>query len=73
MEVLHQRCAGLDVHKATVVSCLRVQEGGRVRREVAAGGRPRRNSWHSVTGCGKRAAPTSRWKRTGFTLRGAAH
>src|SRR6516162_1472751 len=34
MEVLHQRCAGLDVHKATVVSCLRVQEGGRVRREV---------------------------------------
>jgi transposase len=34
MEVLHQRCAGLDVHKATVVSCLRVQEDGRVRREV---------------------------------------
>src|SRR6266568_9316121 len=34
MEVLHQRCAGLDVHKTTVVSCLRVQEGGRVRREV---------------------------------------
>src|SRR6267378_3598154 len=34
MEVLHQRCAGLDVHKATVVGCLRVQERGRVRREV---------------------------------------
>src|SRR5215472_11063099 len=34
MEVLHQRCAGLDVHKATVVVCLRVQERGQARREV---------------------------------------
>lgn len=34
MEVLHQCCAGLDVHKTTVVGCLRVQERGRVRREV---------------------------------------
>src|SRR5713101_2839250 len=34
MEVLHQRCAGLDVHKATVVGCLRVQEHGRLRHEV---------------------------------------
>src|SRR5216684_911802 len=34
MEVLHQRCAGLDVHKATVMGCLRVQEHGRVRHEV---------------------------------------
>jgi transposase len=33
MEVLHERCAGLDVHKNTVVACLRVTEGGRVRRE----------------------------------------
>ncbi len=33
MEVLHERCAGLDVHKNTVVACLRVTEGGKVRRE----------------------------------------
>jgi transposase len=33
MEVLHERCAGLDVHKNTVVACLRVTEGGQVRRE----------------------------------------
>jgi transposase len=33
MEVLHERCAGLDVHKNTVVACLRVAEGGTVRRE----------------------------------------
>lgn len=34
MEVLHERCAGLDVHKATVVACLRVQERARARHEV---------------------------------------
>lgn len=34
MEVIWQRCAGLDVHKATVVACLRVQQGGQVRHEV---------------------------------------
>lgn len=34
MEVVHQRCAGLDVHKDTVVACARVVEGGKTRREV---------------------------------------
>jgi transposase len=34
MEVIHERCAGLDVHKGTVVGCLRVRERGQVRREV---------------------------------------
>jgi transposase len=34
MEVVHPRCAGLDVHKETVVACRRVAEGGQVRREV---------------------------------------
>jgi len=34
MEVLHRRCAGLDVHKTTVVACVRVAEGKKVRREV---------------------------------------
>ena len=34
MEVLHERCAGLDVHKDTVVGCVRISEGGRVGREV---------------------------------------
>ncbi len=33
MQVLYERCAGLDVHKNTVVACLRVVEGGQVRRE----------------------------------------
>src|SRR3954465_6737593 len=34
MEVLHPRCAGLDVHKDSVVACVRLAEGGRVERPV---------------------------------------
>jgi len=34
MEVLHPRCAGLDVHKDMVVACVRLLVDGRPRREV---------------------------------------
>jgi len=34
MEVLHPRCAGLDVHKETVVACVRIASGGEVSRAV---------------------------------------
>jgi len=34
MDLLHRRCAGLDVHKETVVACVRVGEGKQVRHEV---------------------------------------
>lgn len=34
MEVLHPICAGLDVHKETVVACVRRMTGGRVKTEV---------------------------------------
>ena len=34
MKTLHQRCAGLDVHKQDVVACLRLVTQGRVHREV---------------------------------------
>ena len=34
MEVLHTRCAGLDVHKDTVVAAIRLAEGGAVQSEV---------------------------------------
>jgi transposase len=34
MEVLHARCAGLDVHKDSVVAAIRVAEGGAARTEV---------------------------------------
>ena len=34
MKTLHKRCAGLDVHKAEVVACLRIISKRRVEREV---------------------------------------
>src|SRR5437762_152981 len=34
MELLHRRCCGLDVHKATVVACLRLVSDGKVTPEV---------------------------------------
>jgi transposase len=33
MDIMHERCAGLDVHKATVVACVRLMIGGQVNRE----------------------------------------
>ena len=33
MEVMRQRCAGLDVHKAMVVACIRITAGGEITRE----------------------------------------
>src|SRR5215468_5263794 len=34
MEVLHPRCCGLDVHKATVVACLRLAIDGKAIKET---------------------------------------
>lgn len=34
MEVIHPRCAGLDVHKDTVVVCIRIAAGDDVQQEV---------------------------------------
>ena len=34
MELVHPRCAGLDVHKQTVVACVRLASEGRVVTEV---------------------------------------
>jgi transposase len=33
MEMMHERVAGLDVHKATIVACVRLGVGGKVTRE----------------------------------------
>jgi transposase len=33
MEEMHERVAGLDVHKAMIVACMRLMEGGKVSRE----------------------------------------
>jgi transposase len=33
MEVMHERVAGLDVHKAMIVACVRIMSAGKIRRE----------------------------------------
>ncbi len=38
MEVLHPKCAGLDVHKDTVVACARTASGAEVKQDVATFG-----------------------------------
>jgi transposase len=34
MEVLYPRCVGLDVHKDSVVACMRIQDGSNARHDV---------------------------------------
>lgn len=34
MEEKHARCAGLDVHRKLIVACVRLAEGGKVKRDV---------------------------------------
>jgi len=34
MEVLYPRCAGLDVHQASVVACIRIAKGARASHEI---------------------------------------
>jgi hypothetical protein len=55
MEVLHPRCAGLDVHKDTVVACARIPTGADVNQEVRTFGTRTKDLWSSVT----TVAPTS--------------
>jgi transposase len=56
MDVVHARCAGLDVHKKTVVACVRVAEGPTVRHEVRTFGTTTRSlgalaDWLRGAGC----------------------
>lgn len=34
MEVVYKRCAGLDIHKETVVVCIEIREGGKLQKET---------------------------------------
>jgi transposase len=56
MEVLYPRCAGLDVHKATVVAGVRLVADGKVAREVRTFGTTTAGllelaAWLSESGC----------------------
>ena len=56
MDILYERCAGLDVHKDSVVAAVRVVGGGKVEREVRTFGTTTREllrlgDWLEEHGC----------------------
>lgn len=56
MEVLYARCCGIDVHKESLVACLRQQDGRRKHAEVQSFGTTtaeilRLHAWLSAAGC----------------------
>lgn len=56
MEVIHPRCAGLDVHQQTVVACARVVADGRITHELRTFGTSTREllaltDWLAERGC----------------------
>ena len=56
MEALHSHCAGLDVHKGSVVACIRHMVDGAVKREVRSFKTTTKDlmalsEWLSVEGC----------------------
>jgi len=56
MELLHRRCCGLDVHKETVVACLRLVSDGKVTTEVrtfqtTTADLLRLSEWLATNGC----------------------
>ena len=68
MEVVFPRCAGLDVHKATVVACLVVTGAdGRRTKETPTFATTTDALVALGTGCGRLAAGRSRWSRPGCT------
>jgi transposase len=56
MEVIHERVAGLDVHKATVVACVRLVASSKIKREcrtfdTSTSGLKALLGWLSESGC----------------------
>jgi transposase len=68
MEVMHMRCAGLDVHKDTVVACARLVIDGKVQQEVRTFGTTTKDllalaDWLHERGCTHGAMSTGvYWK-----------
>jgi transposase len=78
MEVLHPRCAGLDVHKDSVVACARIVADGCVEQEVVTFGTTTTEllalpDWLTARGCtqvGMEATGVD-WKPVWHVLEGA--
>ncbi len=63
MEVLYAHCAGLDVHKDTVVACVRHMHEATVKREVRTFKTMTRDLSPCRNGWPRKDARTSRWRR----------
>ena len=56
MDVIHDRVAGLDVHKETIVACVRIMVSGKTTREcrtfdTTTAGLEALLSWMEESGC----------------------
>jgi transposase len=78
MEVLHSHCAGLDVHKDTVVACVRIHEGAAAQHSVETFGTTTKDllalhDWLSEHGCTHVAMETTGvyWKPVWHVLEGS--
>ena len=78
MEVLYPRCAGLDVHKDSVVACARLAAGPRVEQQVdsfgtTTGELERLRAWLSARGVTHVAMEATGvyWKPVWHVLEGA--
>src|ERR1700751_584818 len=67
MKALHKRCAGLDVHKAEVVACLRVVTNREVGPEVRRFPTTTQGLLALTEWLGVREARMWRWKRPACT------
>jgi len=65
MQIVDQKCCGLDVHQAKVVACLLVSEANsKPRKVIRQFGTSRATLRSSRAGCLARSAHTLRWKGT---------
>ena len=80
MEVLYPRCAGLDVHKDSVVACIRIASGGEVVTEVqtfntTTASLVSLSEWLASNGCTHVAMEATGvyWKPSGAFVRQRVH
>jgi transposase len=73
MEVLHRKCAGLDVHKDSVVACVRSMTGHKVTREVETFGKTTRELLRLTEWLEKHEVPLAVMEATGVYWRPVWH
>ncbi len=63
MEVVQERCRGLDIHKKLIVACANTPGGGgQPRKQMRTFGTMTDELQQLVVGCRSRVSPMSRWK-----------